>query len=344
MWLTSSALRAAEAAVVALADLPDPPRRDLLFVAHEVGLDASALYHAALRCRNLQHLYFKDFKFAAGATVPDGDIARGDACASEVLGVSSLAPLESLTLEKCEIGTAVITERPIKELTLEKCTRGVNSGADFACELAAYLSRTCGVQVLRITIMATLVEKRDMKPLCNALTHAECTVEEFEIHAAHGSRGFSNEAVVHFFERLPRMKSLRHLSFECTAPADLAPTVLAGLERNYSLTCMRWYTLQSDDSKTKERIYGEMDAFTTANRRGRGIVARATMDPNNAALRSAALDVIHRLAKSSDPADFAPLLLCLRLFVPAFAWGASSGGGGGGDRPPVARRRSRPDE
>jgi hypothetical protein len=186
------------------------------------------------------------------------------------------------------------------------------------------------------------VEKRDMKLLCNALAHAKCTVEALALHAEPDTRVFSKEAVVHFFERLPRMMSLRDLSFTFKAPTDMAPTVLAGFERNYSVRYMRFFTFKSNDRQEDNRLMREIYAYTAANRRGRRIVAQATVHPNNATLRRAALDVIHRLANSDDSDDFVSLLLCLRLFVPAVASSASSGSGGG--RPPATRKRSRPDE
>jgi hypothetical protein len=338
--LTSSALRAAE---VALAGHSEPACRNFYFFSNKDGLDASALCGALFRCRNLKSLGFYYFTFAAGVAMPEGENAGGDTCANEVLGISSLAPLGSLTFKGCKIATVAMTERPIKQLTMDQCTRGVTNGVNFGpCELAVYLSRTCSVQ--NLTITKCLVEMRDMKLLCNALTHAKCTVEALALHPEPATR--DDAVVYYFFERLPRMKSLRDLSFTgFNAPTtDLAPTVLVGLERNYSLRYVRCFPLKSDDLKADHRLMREIDAYTAANRRGRLVVARAAMDPNSAALRTAALDAIHRLANSDDSDDFVSLLLCLRLFVPAFAWGASSGAGGGGGRPPVARRRSGPDE
>jgi hypothetical protein len=207
------------------------------------------------------------------------------------------------------------------------CTRVVPHELPFApCTLAATLAGTRDLQYLGFT--GTLLEERDMDLVCDSLTSEECAVQDLELGGTTKHSKIpclSDASVRNFFKRLPEMKSLRRLTFDCSAPVELSRTVFAGLDRNYSLVLVQDLAFESNDAQAKAKLEREVRVYPEANARGRAAVARAAADPNSRVLRGAALQVINRLAASDDPDDYTSLVLCLHLFIPAFASSTAPG-------------------
>jgi hypothetical protein len=256
-------------------------------VTERPALDGTDLFPALLRCPSLSTLHFEEFRFSTAAFE----------AVQQAMATSAAAAVSSLAMQWCK------TVDPSFGLV----------------DLATAVSRSSTLQCLDLA--GSPVTMRDMKSLCGLLTGSEWSIKKLtlgniEAAGAH----MDDDCVSYLFQHLPSMTTLQTLRLYYKVPEFVFRRIAEGIKNNYSLEEFDGLVFASDATSTVgTREEAELEAYVSANMRGRRTVHEAVADPENRGLQEAALAVLHRLANSDDAEDGSVLFMCLQLVLPARA-------------------------
>lgn len=264
-------------------------------------IDGADLCAAALRCPAVRKVSFQDFQFSASAVS-----AAREALATST-GTRTTAGLDTLFFESCDFAEHQPQPATVRDDGGHEHVMGI-------CDLAMTVSSLSALQ--NLVLFGTKLEVSDLKTLCTMLTGSECSVLFLVVGGKPQGVAscLTGDGVLHFFERLPFMTTLKQLEFYYMVPAPLSQDILNGIKNNYSLEGLRELTFESDGPT---RLL-EINAYLTANARGRGTVATAVKYPEDHTVQGEALNVLYRLSNSNEIEDETTRFLCLLLLLPEY--------------------------
>lgn len=271
------------------------------------ALDGTVLMAAAWQCPSVASVCFDRFRFTS-RTVAAVEATLQRAATGELRSAPiTIVQCRGCTFSDEEGGDRAGTASPI----------GAAAAATGLCDLARAISRSGRLHVLEISD-ATL-GLSDAIALVGMLVDPECTIDSLKVGSAmiimSDDPWLDDGFVNHFFQNLPRMKSLVNLSFGCAVTAETAETVLDGVKSNYTLRKLEGLTFESELRGPESSLGAEeIESYLAANVRGRDVVARAVADPASRELQDKAIATILLLA---DMDDTTSLYLCLQLFLPS---------------------------
>jgi hypothetical protein len=248
----------------------------------DVTSETPALLEAVLRCPSVTDLRLSGFYFTAT------DVTNLREAFSEV-GPASV--LTTLAFSECMI------------LDPDHGFSSLATTMTPSCSLCQFFLNECFMQ------------ENDMTNLCSILARSEWPLAtlSFQDQSLYYNPMYLNDvSVVHFFQMLPSMKTMKRLHFHRIVSQHLSRIVLDGIKNNYTLhdvTGLEFHTTRLND---------EMNLYTSANAKGRTAIYEALTNLSNQEYRQIneeAITVLHRLSNSSNQKDESILFLCVQLFL-----------------------------
>jgi hypothetical protein len=264
-------------------------------------IDGADLCAAALLCPAVRKVSFQNFQFSAAAVS-----AANEALATST-GARTAALLDTLFFASCDFAKHQPQPATARDDGGHERVIGI-------CDLVMTVSSPSALQ--NLILFGTKLEISDLKTLCTMLTGSECSIRFLVVGGKpHGGASFlRGDGVLHFFDRLRFMTTLKQIEFYYVVPAFMSQHILNGIKNNYSLVELRELTFEADGPTSLL----EISAYLTANARGRGTFATAVKYPEDHAVQDEALKVLHRLSNSNEKEDETTRFLCLLLLLPEY--------------------------